>query len=169
MFLDPAPGLPKMIVLDLGNHFKIFEEEANKGELLGFDLEVQLAEILQELAIQKDAAHNVSVTNHTYMSDNADTELASEVAEFIKARQAFCDFLLAQLELFRLYVNGYLFYTYGRLIGTKLVLEKISVAMDEADRRSRTIRNQIDFAIKRISEERFESTKEQSNTGKSVD
>jgi hypothetical protein len=164
MFLDPAPQLPKQIILELGKHFSEFQEQADKGEFLGFDLEVQLSEILQELSIKKDAEHNLNVTHHTYISDCADTELAGEVMEFVEARKKFCDFLLKELEIFRLYFNGYLFYTYGRLIGTKLVLEKISVAIEEHDRLARTITNQANFAIKRFIENAATKTEEPPNS-----
>lgn len=150
MFLDPAPGLPRFVVIDLSDAYRRFEKESNRGEHLGFDVEVQLAEILQEISIRKDAEHNVCVTNHTYVSDNADTELSVDVQEFVNARQEFCDFLIRHIDQLRLYTNGYLFYTFGRLLGDRLILEKIGVALEEKDRNARRIAQQADFALKRL-------------------
>lgn len=147
-FTDPKPELPQHIVLEINQALKVFQNQLNTTEHLGFDLEHVLADVLEDLMQENDAEHNVTITCHEVESEHADTELASDVIAYAQARQQFSLDLLRTLREYRLYVQGFLYYQLRGVVKSMMVLEKLNIPLTELNRHERRLARQADIAYR---------------------
>ncbi len=148
-FKDPAPHLPKHVVLEMARELSDLVTNLSQMDHLGIDTQVAIADVLDEVNKDTDAEHNLSISHHEIEASTADTELADDTAKYLAVRKAFAKDLLQQLRDLRMYVRGMLYYELKSVQYGMLVLQKLQVPILELEKHDRRLARQADLACRR--------------------
>ena len=151
MYRDIAPNLPKIVLLDTPTGLKDFQSKLDNLEILGIEVQVATAEILDQLRNREDGLFNLAYSSYEMLSDdNLISELGNEVQTYVSARELYGINLFQELVRQGLYVNGILYYQLRHIDQNTLILEKLHVPLTDHELHNRRITRQADLAGSRV-------------------
>lgn len=150
MYEDVAPHLPRVVVFHPPAELAAFQQQLDSNEVLGFETETVVADILDHLHKEDEALFNLSLSGYEMMNSNDSDELATMVEEYVKLRDEFGKRLYQLLHQNGMYVNGTLYYQLRRLNNAMMVLEKLQIPLTDDQLRRRAIARQADLAGRRV-------------------
>lgn len=150
MYRDIAPNLPKVVIINVPEGLIDFQNRINALEILGIEIEVATAEILDHFRIKDEGLYSLQASSNDMLSDQTlISELADDVLVYVSARQKYGEELYKEIVQHGLYVNGVLYYQLKKLDSTMLVLEKLLVPLTEHELRDRNLTRQADITSRR--------------------
>lgn len=150
MHYDPAPNLPKLVIIDVKEFIDPFREAVEKIYHLGIEADVALAEMLDEMSKQDAAHHTVIASSEEIARGLSHTELVEDALIYIAARNRLSASLLKHMTQIGLYVGNVLYYQLRELAedGT-LILQKLEVPLTDKEIYARSIARRADIAYRR--------------------
>jgi hypothetical protein len=151
MYKDIAPHLPKVVLLHAPFGLEDYQRKIESLEILGIEVIVATADLLDHLRIKEAGLFNLAVSSHEMCSDELlISELGADVNTYVRAREIYGIGLYKQLVDHGLYVNGVLYYQLRHLDNNTLVLEKMCVPLTDHEMQYRRNARQIDTACRRV-------------------
>lgn len=149
MYADPAPEMPRFVIMDLRDETLTFLNGINSLTELGIDVPTATAEVIDTIQHEADAPYEVAYTAYEMTPPDTDTLMNQEVQKYLKLREDFAMALFRQFQLFKMYVNGLLFYELHHIDPNVLVLNKLEIPTTRHDRLLRADTRQVDLAHQR--------------------
>lgn len=129
--MDYYPHLPSVIVLDLQEPIRRFEEAIAPFHGLDFNVQEVLNAIMQDVIGEDNPLGNVISTNASYLADAIDSEFYTEVALFVMARVELARAVIRELVPIRALVNDPKAYQVDRIAEDHVVLKKLQVPVPD--------------------------------------
>jgi hypothetical protein len=148
-YVDPAPEMPRFVIMDLRDETLTFCNGIRQMTELGIDIPTATAEVIDTIQHEKDAAYEVAYTAYEMTPPDEDSLMNQEVHKYLKLREDFAMALYRQFQLFKMYVNGLLFYELHHIDPNVLVLNKLEIPTNRHDRLLRANTRQVDLAHQR--------------------
>jgi hypothetical protein len=150
MYRDAAPHLPTTVLLNSPPGLKDFLSKLEKLEILGIEVQVATADILEHIRKNETALYNLAVSSHEMLDDTQlSSELGSDVGVYVSAREAYGIGLYKELISHGLYVDGVLYYQLRHMDQHVLVLEKMHIPLINNEQYDRLLAMRIDTACRR--------------------
>lgn len=146
VYADPAPKMPRYLILDLQEETVQFLDGITQMQELGIDVPTAVAEVIDTIQKEADAPYEVAYTAYEMLPPEGDSVLNQEMIEYLRLRDEFATALIRKLQLLKIYLNGMLFYQLKHIEKTALVLEKLEIPMTRHDRSLRVDARQADLA-----------------------
>jgi hypothetical protein len=150
MHYDAAPHLPKTVLLNSPAGLKDFLNKLDQLEILGIEVQVATADILEHIRNKEAALYNLALSSHEMADDTQlSSELGVDVKIYISAREVYAIGLYQELINQGLYVNGVLYYQLRHVDQNVLILEKMYIPLINNEQYDRTLAMRIDTACRR--------------------
>lgn len=151
MHRDIAPHLPKVVLLHSPFGLEDFQRKIESLEILGIEVVVATADLLDHLRVKEAGLFNLAVSSHEMSGDELlISELGADINVYVNAREVYGIGLFRQLVEQGLYVNGVLYYQLRDLSNNTLVLEKMCIPLTDHEVQYRRDARQIDTACRRV-------------------
>lgn len=147
MFNDPAPSLPKWLVIEVPS-FTHFREVLANLERFGIDEECALADLLDNIHLDHEAEFQLSASNAEMLYHSFDGQMVEdpEVVRYAQARMQLAYEMLSLLRSLRAYDNGRLFYQFDKFSANAFILQKLQTPLNEHDKHARALTRQASIA-----------------------
>jgi hypothetical protein len=150
MYRDVCPHLPKTVLLNSPPGLKDFLNKLEQLEILGIEVQVATADILELIRVKETALYNLAVSSHEMLDDiQLSSELGNDVGVYVTAREAYGIGLYKELNSHGLYVGGVLYYQLSHVDQYVLVLEKMQIPFINNEQHDRFLAMRIDTACRR--------------------
>lgn len=148
MFTDPAPNLPAFVLVDVED-IQEFITRVKSLEHFGIDVDVAVADVLDQINRDSDALLNLVVSGEEMVGDFMDESMAKDIYNYLNARERLGTAIVQRCRELKVYYKGMLYYQYKGILGTKLVLQKLLVPLTEEKKNERAMARQADLAHRR--------------------
>lgn len=147
-FTDPAPNLPPFLLIEIED-LQEFVDHVNSLEHFGIDVDVAVAELLDQINRDSDALINLVVSGEDMLDGFIDEQMAQEIYNYARARQSLGTAIVQRCRQLKVYYKGTLYYQYKGIVGTRLVLQKLMIPLTNQKKNERALARQADLAHRR--------------------